>query len=190
MEVRKLNYKKYITEKNLLYFFIGLLLITTVLDIYTAFSSPLFEIAEMNPIYMLTGSKAPLLILTVIITLWIIKNISKSISIFKIFLFTLMTIYLTVGHSVGMYSNIMATQQYEKTIDQEKKEELIQEYKEYDNKDKFIGYSIVVGIVMAVPVFLSMIAFIVSMHFYNKRKPQRDKITDEIYKLSSKLKVK
>ncbi len=185
-----MDLKKYITERNLLYILIGLLLITTAIDMWTAFTSPIFEIAEMNPIYMLTGTKAPLVVLTIIITLWIIKNISKSISIFKIFLFTLMTIYLTVGHSVGAYSNILATQQYEETIDPIEKEELIQDYREYDTKDKFMGYFILVGIVMLLPILLSMIAFYTTMYFYNKRKPQRDIIIDEIYKLSSKLKVK
>jgi len=177
--------QKYITERNLLFLLIGLLLITSVLDIYTAFTSPIFELAETNPIYVITGSKVPLLILTVLITIWIIKSLSKSISIIKIFLFTIATTYLIIGHSVGMYSNIAATNEYE--INQTA---VIERVNQYDTKAKFKSYSLVIGIAMLLPMLVSVLAFMIAMVFYNKRKPERERVIDDIYKLSIKLKSK
>lgn len=174
--------KQYLTEKNLLFLLIGLLLITTFLDVYTAFTSPIFEAAELNPIYLLTGSKAPPLILTVIITFWIIKTLNKSLSIFRIFTFTLFTIYLIAGHLVGVYSNISATERYN-----EAPEETIEALKQSTSSEKFVSYSILMGIIMILPIFFSVTAFIIALFFYNKRKPERDKITDEIYRLVYKL---
>ncbi len=176
---------KIITERNLLLLLVSLLLIASLIDIYTAFTSPIFEIAEMNPIYVLTGSKGPLIIVSILVTVWIIKSIYSSISIFKIFLFTLMTIYLIFAHSVGIYMNNLATEQY-----YENPEEVIKQTSEYKPKDKFINYSILMGLVMMIPVIFSMIAFHVTMVFYNSRKPKREKIIDDVYKLTHKLRYK
>ncbi len=69
------------------------------------------------------------------------------------------------------------------------RQELIQEYTEdYDQKEKLISYSIVVGLVILLPYFLSFTAFAITMFFYNKRKLKREKIMDNIYKLFNKLK--
>lgn len=186
-----MNFKKHITEKNVLIGLISLLLISTFLDIYTALTSPLFDIAETNPIFIITGSKIPLLILTVITTLWIIKSITKSISIFKIFLFTVICVFLTYGHFIGMITNILATERYESALEEETaREELIKEYREYNVKEKLISYHLLVGLIMVIPFFISTIAFWTSMYFYNQRKPKREKIMDEIYRLSQELKIK
>ncbi len=182
------NLTKYLTDKNLLYTLVGILLLSTFLDIYTAFTSPMFEIAETNPIYILTGSKAPLLIITFIITAWIIISLKSSISLHKIFAFSLITIYLTFGHSVGVYSNTLATDIYEETeTDETARAELIEEYQNYDVKEKFISYTVLVGLVIMLPYTLSFIAFAITMYFYSKRMPQREKIIDDIYKSIKKL---
>ncbi len=189
-----MNLTKHITEKRLLYTLIGLLLLSTFLDIYTAFTSPMFEIAETNPIYVLTGSKLPLLIITFIITAWIIKNINSSLSLLKIFSFSLITIYLVLGHSVGVYSNTLATERYEateytETERQQIRLEIIEEYTtDFDQKEKLISYSIVVGLVIILPYFLSFTAFAITIFFYNKRKSKREKIMNNIYKLFNELK--
>ncbi len=174
--------KKYITEKNLLYSFIGVLIITTIADVYTALSSPVFEIAEANPIYLLTGSVVPLLVMTVFITIWFARNLTNSISIGKIFMFCMLTIYLSVGHGFGVWSNITATNQY-----QENPEEYIENIEVYEVKDKVTAYFILVGIVMMLPIVVSLIAFTIAMYFYEKRQPKRDKIVDKICGLTKKL---
>ncbi len=174
--------KKYITEKNLIYLFISILVITTVADIYTALSSPIFQIAETNPIYVLTGSILPLLLLNIIIIIWFGRSIKNSISIPKIFVFCMITIYLSAGHLFGAWSNITTTEQY-----QENPEEFIGIVKEYNAKEKINSYMIFVGVVMVLPIVISFIAFIIAMYFYRKRQPKREKIVDKICKLTRKL---
>lgn len=174
--------KKYITEKNLLYLFIGILIITTIADIYTALTSPVFKIAEANPIYMLTGSVIPLLIMTIFITLWIIKHLSGSISILRIFMFCMFTVYLSVGHGFGVWSNITATNNY-----QENPEQYMETAEGYEVKDKFSAYMILVGVVMLLPIMVSIVAFYVAIYFYEKRQPKREKIINKVCKLTRKL---
>ena len=103
---------KYLNEKNLLWLLIIILVITTVIDVYTAINSPAFEIAELNPIYVLTGSLAPVMILSVVVTILILRTLRTSISISKIFSFTMLTIYLSIGHGYGAASNIYAGKLY------------------------------------------------------------------------------
>ena len=178
-----MNLKQYITEKNILYLLIGILLLSTFLDIYTAFTSPIFEIGETNPIYVLTGSKGPLLLLTVVFTIWIIRSLQTSISLFKLFLFSLVLIYMTFGHFVGVYGNTITTNDYK-----ENPEEVKAALENYDAQDKFVSYSMVIGMFLLLPYTLSFIAFYITMYFHNQRKPERERITDEIYKLSKRLK--
>ena len=174
--------KKYITEKNLVYLLIFVLVATTIVDIYTALRSPIFEIAEVNPIYILTGSVMPLLLLNLIIVIWFSRNIKNSISIPKIFVFCLITIYLSAGHLFGAWSNITVTKEY-----QENPEEFVEAVKEYDAKEKINAYMIFVGAVMVLPIVISFIAFSIAMYFYKKRQPKREKIVNQICKLTRKL---
>ena len=174
--------KKYITEKNLVYLLIFTLVATTIVDIYTALRTPIFQIAETNPIYVLTGSILPLLLLNIIIIIWFGRSIKNSISIPKIFVFCMITIYLSAGHLLGAWSNITATEQY-----QENPEEFIGIVKEYNAKEKINSYMIFVGVVMVLPIVISFIAFSIAMYFYGKRQPKRDKIVNKICKLTKKL---
>lgn len=167
----------------MLWFLIGVLLIATFLDIYTAFTSPIFEEAETNPIYVLTGSKAPLLLVTLFFTVWVIKNIRSSISLPKLFLFTSVIIYMTFGHLVGMYSNFSTTQIY-----YENPEVVMEAIENYDTAEQIGTYSLVVGLLVMIPFMLAFGSFWITMFFYDKRKPKREKITDDIYKLASRLK--
>ncbi len=177
-----MNLKPYLTERNVLLVLISLLLLATFLDIYTALRLDIFEIAETNPIYVITGSKGPLLIITFIVTIWLIKNIKSQLSLFSIFTFTLMTIYLIFGHGVGIYFNISTGNEYK-----ENPEEVIKKLENYNTKEKFTNYFIVIGFVMFLPYLFAIISFSIAMFFYNKRKPKREKIIGEIHKLSTKL---
>ena len=94
---------KHINEKRLLYILIGILVITTVADIYSAMRLPIFEIAESNPIYVLTGSTMPLIWLNIFVVIWYSRSLKNSISIPKIFIFCMMTLYLSIGHGFGIY---------------------------------------------------------------------------------------
>ncbi len=183
-----MNPKQIITENTLFYLLIGILLLATFLDIYTAFTSPIFEIAEVNPIYVLTGSKVPLLIVTLIVTIWIVSNLNKSISLPRIFLFTSITLFLTFGHVVGVYANTVSTNQYMETeSDPAARAEIIEQYQNHDMKSKLINYSLIVGVIVGLPFILTTISFVIAMYFHNQRKSKREKIMDEIYNLARRL---
>lgn len=174
--------KKYMTEKNLLKLFIGLIIVTTIADIYTALSSPIFSIAEMNPIYILTGSVVPLLVINVLVVVMIARTLRKSISITKIFIFCMFTLYLSLGHGFGVWSNISATNDYEAHP-----QKYIEKIEQYDVKDKITSYVILMGLIMLLPIFISFTAFFVAMYFYEKRQGKREKIITKICKLTNKL---
>lgn len=181
----KVKFKKYMTEKNLLYLLIGILIITTIIDMYSALSSPIFKIAESNPIYLFTGSVAPLLVMNILVVIWIAANLKRSISISKIFLFCMLTLYLSLGHGVGVWANITATNDYK-----ENPEQFIEKIQEYDVKDKVNSYLWMVSIVMILPLVVSFIAFSIAIYFYEKRQPKRNRIIYDICKLTRKLMLK
>lgn len=172
----------HLTEKRLLYILIFILIGTTLADLLSALTSSVFKIAETNPIYLLTGNARPLIILNIFSVIWFARNLKNSISIPKIFVFCLITLYLSVGHGFGIWSNITAEQQY-----QENPAVFVREVEEITTKEKVEAYSLLIGIVMLLPILIAVIAFYVAMYFYTKRQPKREKIMGEIYKLAKKL---
>ncbi len=173
---------KHLNERRLLYILIFILILTTAADIYTALKTPVFEIAESNPIYVLTGSTTPLFILTLIATAWIIKSLRSSISLAKIFVFVMMAVYLSLGHGFGMWSNLQADADY-----QQNPEEFVEYAKSMDSVEKIQIYSILIGVVMLLPIVVSIMAFNITMFFYGKRAPKREKIMGQIYGLAQRL---
>lgn len=93
----------------------------------------------------------------------------------KIFLFCMLTFYLSVGHVVGAWSNITATAQYE-----EDTAKFVEYIEKVTVKQKLTAYVYIVGLAMILPILISSIAFSVAMFFYNKRKSKREKIMDDI----------
>lgn len=176
--------REHLTEKRLLYGLIAILVVTTIADIYSAMRLPIFEIAESNPIYVLTGSTLPLIWLNIFVVVWYSRSLKNSISIPKIFIFCMLTLYLSVGHGFGIYSNITAGEEYQKNP-----EGFIADVKAITPAEKMQAYGLLVGIVMVMPIIISFIAFSVAMYFYGKRQPKRDKIMRDIYKLAKRLKI-
>lgn len=172
-----------LSERTVVYIVIGILILTTLGDIYTALRNPaLFKIAETNPIYIVTGSPVPLLIINVIVVLWFLTSLKKSISIIKIFTFTLMAIYLSLGHGFGIWSNLTATEAYV-----EDPVAFVEDYTGTTEAERVSSYFLFVGIIMMMPIIVSFIAFYLTIFFYQNRKSKREKIMDEIYILSTKL---
>lgn len=169
----------------MLWFLIAVLLLSTFLDIYTAFTNPVFELAETNPIYVLTGSKLPLLAVTFLFTAWVIKNIRGSISIPRLFTFVSVTIYMIFAHGVGVYANWNTEQAYN-----ENPQQVLEAIEDYNVKERIGTYSLIVGFLVLAPFILGFTSFWITMFFYDKRKPKRDKITDKIFKLVWELKKK
>ncbi|KKM19354.1 hypothetical protein LCGC14_1656540 [marine sediment metagenome] len=176
---------KWITETRVMWAIAITLIATTIIDMYTAFTSPVFFIAETNPIFLLFGSRGPLVLITIFATIWIITTINKSISLFRLYVFSLIFIYLSFGHLLGAYSNIVATQKYEQNATQ-----VLELYEETTTKEKIKSYNLIVGIFMLLPVGLSVLAFFITNWLYHRRKPERDKLTIEIKKLADKIYLK
>ncbi len=175
-------FDKYKTERNLLYLLIFILIATTLVDMFTVFRLPIFEIAESNPIYLLTGNVMPLVIINILVVIWLLRNLGKAISIPKIFVFVMLTLYLSVGHGFGIWSNLAAGERYE-----EDPEQFIETVQAITAKEKVQAYGLLVGFVMLLPIFISIIAFNISMYFYGQRQPLRERIMQEIYELVSRL---
>ena len=177
-----INLKQYITEKNVFYLLIFILILTTITDLYTALTTDIFYIAETNPIF-LHFNLYSLLLLTILITVYIIYQLKKAISLTSIFIISLVTIYLSIGHIGGAYSNIITNNKY-----LENPEKQIKYYKSVTKEEKVNNYLFFVGLIMVLPIILSFFAFIITNYFHNQRKPEREKIMDEIENLIFKLK--
>lgn len=175
------------TERIVFYILVVILIITTLVDMYTAFTSPIFEIAETNPLYLLIGSIAPLIIISFIAIIFLLYHLNKGISLFKIYLFSLIIVYLSFGHLVGAYSNILATNKYNE--DPETVEKYLEE-EAATTKQKIISYNILIGVFIVLPIILSSVAFYITTFLYHKKKPERDKIIYEIKKLADKIHFK
>ncbi len=177
--------KEKLTEKNLLYFFIFVLVATTLGDLFTAIRLPIFEIAETNPLYLITGNVFPLVFLNILSIIWISRNLKNSISISKIFIVSMLVVYLSIAHGVGMWSNITAGQQY-----QQDPQGFVQDVQAISPREKATAYGLVIGVIMIMPIIISFIAFQIALFFYTKRLPKREKIMLEIYELSKRMYTK
>lgn len=165
------------TERNILYTISAALIVTTIIDLYTAYTSPIFKIAESNPIY-LTYGLLPLTIANIIVLGIFMFGIKKTLKLTMIFVFVLGSIFLSYGHLIGANSNIEATKIYEKNP------EVVTTYLQTMTKEqKIAGYTDLVLNRLLYPYMLVVIAFALTMIIFEQRKPQRQKYIDEGIKL-------
>ncbi len=183
MNITTVKNKFKITEKKILWTLIVLLFVTTIADLWTAFGSPVFKISESNPLFLLEGGIVTLLILTTLITVFLIRTLFKSISLTKLFIVFMFTIYLCAGHILGATTNIRATQNY-----YEAPEEYVESMKQLTTDDKMQSYFWLVGLFMLLPIILSSIAFALAHKIYELRKSKREQIVDKIFELGHQLK--
>lgn len=170
-------------EKIVIYILSAVLGITTILDLYTAYSSPIFTIAETNPLFMNFGVG----VLTAVNFVWmivVIRGLKKSIKLLSLFGFIMACLLLSYGHIVGMQANIEATSIYYKNP------EKVTNYIMYNMtaEDKAQIYNTTVMDKIFIPYVISLIGFIIIFYLYNKRKPIRDKYVDDAIKLLNKVK--
>ena len=105
--------KLFTPEKIVIYILSALLGICTILDLYTAYSSPILTIAETNPLYLNYGVYA----LTAVNFVWmivVIMGLKKAIKLLTLFGFVMACLLLSYGHIIGMQANIEATSLYYK----------------------------------------------------------------------------
>jgi len=170
-----MKFKEWFTEKRVLWIMAFLLIGSTLLDMYTAFSSPIFELAEINSLYVMYGSKLLLVFVSLITVSFFIYKLAKGMSLHSIYFFSIMIIYLSIGHFYGAYTNISAEEQFNSNPDA-----YTAAIESMSQQDKVNLYTATVWAVIILPVLLGFSAFIVTMFFYNQRAPRRDKIIDDI----------
>lgn len=178
-----MNKELFTPEKIVIYILSAVLGITTILDLYTAYSSPIFSIAETNPLFINFGVGA----LTAVNFIWmiiVIRGLKKSIKLLTLFGFVMACLLLSYGHIVGMMANVEATGLYYKNP------EKVTNYILYNMTatDKAQIYNDTVINKLFIPYIISVVGFIIIFYLYNKRKPIRDKYVEQATKLLNKIK--
>jgi len=171
-----------IKEKYIVYGMIGLLLLTTIFDFYTAFTSPIFSLGETNPLVLLFGNAIILTIVAIGLTSYIIWKLKTQISLMGIYIFVLATIYLSLGHVVGGVTNMISTNEY-----YDNPQQVVQELREVTVSDKALIYAGVVFVFLILPVIVSIFAFSITRSLYIQRGDKRLKVIDNIQQLAKKL---
>lgn len=188
---------------------IVLLLLTTFIDLYTAMRSPIFHIAEANPLKLYLNNTLVFVTIIMMITLGAIYFLKSYLSLHKIFIVSTFVVYAIGGHLFGAYSNITADNQfranyaYEDNVYPqdsrqfkavESKNNLVvnefkKDYEKYypDKKAVVTNYFSIIGLLVMVPLILNYISFYVAFSFYNSRRGKRDLIVNDIYKKARKL---
>ena len=196
-------------EKTLYLLMIGLLALTTFIDLYTALRSPIFHVAEANPLKVYLGNT--LLVVTIILLITVLASyyLKTQVSLQMIFAMSTFFIYVIAGHLIGAYYNIEADSQFRTHYDYEdnvyqqdssqyravesKNNLVMDKYKrDYekvypDKKAVVTTYFSIVGLLVGVPMFLNWIAFYVAFSFYHSRRDKREVIVGEIYKKAKRL---
>lgn len=164
---------RWINQTSVLWVMMLVLITTTGIDMYTAFSSPIFDIAETNPIFLFIGTKT-LVVLTVLITFFLFYKLKTLLSLPMLYTFSLLILYSSMLHLVGAMTNISATSAY--LADPEM---FVQAIESVSDTQKVQSYMIIVSFGL-VPYLLAVIAFYVSYYLFLQRKGNRDKIILEI----------
>ena len=168
-------------ERKIIYIMCAIIALTTIYDLITAFSSPVFHVLETNPLY-LTYGVWPLTIINIIWIVILITGLKKSYKLFTIFSFVMATLFISYGHFLGAQANIDATHQYFQNTTR-----VMDIVEHTTTQQKMDSYYAFVFEKIIYPYTLSIIGFLVIFSLYKKRKPIRDKYVDEICRLASKI---
>ena len=168
--------------KSWLIFLISLLVLSTIIDFGTAISNPMFKEAEINPIYVYTNSIFMTLLTVIMVTTYIVWNLLKKVSGLGIYFFVLLTLYLVLGHFLGAYTNIKSAQTYYGDP-----ENTIQKLSNMDEAAKINSYASLVGILMMIPLIISLFGYYLSQKLFEDKLGEREKIIGEVSRLIQKL---
>jgi hypothetical protein len=169
-------------EKLLLWFIFFILICSTGLDLWTAFNTPLYEIAEINPVYLLTGNIWVLIIINIVFVIYFIYMMQKKLSLAKIFFVTIMIAYMSFGHFFGAYSNIRTEAIYEKDPG------VFEERHAQVTKQAAAGhYFNIMFVVVVLPAWLSIGSFVIAHKIYMWRRDRREQIISQIEYLVKEL---
>jgi hypothetical protein len=171
----------WLTDKKLIYILIAVLGITTMLDLWTAYSSPIFKLAETNPLFINFG----VFVLTALNFIWmvvIIIGLKKSLKLLTLFSFVMAALFLSYGHLSGMFANIEATNKY-----YDNPQKVLTQIKTLTAPQKTAAYNSFVIDKIVIPYGICILGFSIIFYLYHKRKPIREKYVDEAIKLLNKV---
>ena len=173
---------KYVTEKGIIIFLGVLLFVTSMIDMLTAFTSPIFKLAETNPIYVTYGV-IPLTILTFVWMYVIIKGLQKSVKMIWIFAFVMACLFLSYGHILGAQSNVKATAQY-----RENPELVMEKIAQLTPEIKVNSYTTFMFDRILYPYMIDVLGFFIFYYLFYQRKSERDRRISEATELLMKAK--
>ena len=159
----------------------SILMLTTIIDLYTALKSPIFRIAESNPIILLTHSVTILVILTIIISWFVFKIAYTAFRYPKLFIGIIGILYISLGHLGGAYSNIIAHEKYLKDP-----EATIQEYQNMQVKEKASYYFSFVFVIIVIPLIVAYSTFMLVLSIFHEREGKREKLVHHAHDLLKK----
>jgi hypothetical protein len=156
--------------------------LTTIFDLYTAYSSPIFHIAETNPIFLQFGEIA-LTAINFVYMIVLIRMLKKSVKWAWLFAGVMAALLLSYGHVMGGLANVESTNLYLSDPDF-----YMAKILNATTEDKISHYNIFAITTILVPYIISLTGFVIIMYLYEKRKPQREKYVDEAIRLLQKWK--
>ncbi len=198
------------TENNLWLILVFILIATPITDYGTAYLSPISHLAEANPIYILANGFFLLVTAGFVAAILFLYHLKKALSLQMIFSLALAVLFLSYGHLSGTYSNIQSSQSFldnyryhsddyiqqspaelQPLLQQQNQQALYQYQKDHQemlqSSNRIRQYFNITSLYALIPMLLSLGAFLIALKFHNARKPEREKIVDEIHKLSKRL---
>lgn len=146
------------STKHWLWIITAAVIISTIIDFWSAIKSPAFELAEVNPIYVLSGSITITLITVAVITYYALSKLWRSINFLGIYVYTYFALFLIVGHFGGAYTNVLATQVY--VADPQT---FIEAHQGVSVVEKVADYGRLLFIFMMLPFVVAVLSYLLSM---------------------------
>lgn len=157
-----------LNERYIIWALAALLGITTIFDLFTAFSSPIFVLAETNILFLNFGIFA-LTGVNFIYMLIIIAGLKHSEKWFMIFAFVMACLLLSYGHVLGGISNITSTNKY-----LENPEKITEQINTFTKEQKSAYYNTFVFNNIFVPYVICLIGFSIILQLHKMRTPKRE----------------
>ena len=180
-----MNIDDRVKERYVIGGLILLLLFTISIDVWTAVRVPDILIQELNPIYIMSGNLYILIFINIITLAYLSYTLIKKVSLAKIYIIIIMTIFMMFGHMFGAYSNLEASKQY--TTEPEAFVEKYSGENAPSDTSKMGKYFLITFYIILLPIGLSILSFVLAHKIYVWRQPKRDKMVDEMCKLARKL---
>lgn len=161
---------------------IGIFVVTTIIDLYTAFKNPAFRIGEINPLFLVTELSGLLILVNIFAVVIFAYLLHNYIGYRKAFLFTAVVLYASMAHLYGAYSNIVSTNEY--LSDPEGYTKMVEGM---TKSSKLSQYFSIIILLMFIPIFISYLAFDLALRLADGRLNRRQKAIKKMKELLEKI---